>query len=110
MPRLVLLTPAELTRDPRARRAALAALAAGWDVTGLCVAAGGPPAELTGLPVVRVAGERLDSALRGAGLGGGRRDRAPLRELRGVYRILRLVRLSVALWSAGRRLGDADVV
>jgi glycogen synthase len=110
MPRLVLLTPAELTRDPRARRAALAAVDAGWNVTGLCVAAGGPPTALTEMRIVRVGGERLDSALRAVGLGGGRGDRALLRELRGVYRLFRLARLSVALWSAGRRLGDSDVV
>lgn len=110
MPRLVLLTPAELTRDPRARRAALAAIDAGWQVTGVCAAAGGPPTGLARVGIVRVGGERLDSALRAAGLGGGRRDHAVLRELRGVYRVLRLARLTVELFRAGRKVGEATVV
>jgi glycogen synthase len=110
MPRLVLLTPAELTRDPRARRAALAAIDAGWQVTGVCAAAGGPPTGLADVGIVRVGGERLDSALRAAGLGGGRRDHAVLRELRGVYRVLRLARLTVELFRAGRKVGEAAVV
>jgi glycogen(starch) synthase len=110
MQRLVLLTPAELTRDPRARRAAAAALDAGWSVTGLCPATGGPPTSLLGVDVIRVAGERVDLALRAAGLGGGRDDGPVLRELRGLYRLLRLARMTHAFWRAGRRLGDVTVV
>jgi glycosyltransferase involved in cell wall biosynthesis len=110
MRRLVILTPAELTRDPRARRAADAALATGWEVVGLCAAGGGAPVALDGVRVLRVGGEQLDSVLRAAGFGGGRRDSPFLRELRGIYRILRLVRSTVAFWRAGRMLGSADVV
>jgi glycosyltransferase involved in cell wall biosynthesis len=110
MPRLVLLTPAELTRDPRARRAAAAGLAAGWEVVGVCAAAGGVPVALDGVDVLRVGGERLDSALRAAGLGGGRRDRPVTRELRGLYRLLRLIRMTLRVWHVGRTLGHANVV
>src|SRR5205823_1591941 len=46
-PRLLLLNPTELTRDPRARRQALAALARSWEVVGLCrPAPGEQPLEL----------------------------------------------------------------
>jgi glycogen synthase len=107
--KLLILTPAELTRDPRARRAARWGKESGWDVTGLCVAAGGGPVDIGGIPVVRVGGERVDATLRRAGFGGGRRDSTLLRELRGMYRLLRLARTTVAFWLAGRRIGT-DVV
>jgi glycosyltransferase involved in cell wall biosynthesis len=110
MPRLVLLTPAELTRDPRARRAAAAAVEAGWDVVGICPAAGGDPVDLGGVHVQRVGGERIDAALRSVGLGGGRRDATILRELRGAYRLVRLLRLTFGLRRAGRHLVVADVI
>jgi glycosyltransferase involved in cell wall biosynthesis len=110
MPRLVLLTPAELTRDPRARRAAQAAVAAGWEVVGACIAAGGDPVALDGVRVLRTGGERLDNALRARGLGGGRRDARVLRELRGLYRLIRLARTTVDLVRIGRTVHRADVV
>ena len=40
MPRLLVLTAGELTRDPRARRAVAAARASGYDVAGVCTRAG----------------------------------------------------------------------
>jgi glycosyltransferase involved in cell wall biosynthesis len=110
MARLIILTPAELTRDPRARRAAATAIEWGWDVVGLCPATGGTQVEFPGVQMVRVRGERVATKLRSAGLGGGRPSRPLLRELRGLYRIGRLTRLTVALWLAGRRVGRADVV
>lgn len=110
MPRLVLLTPAELTRDPRARRTAEAARAAGWDVTGVCVAAGGAPTPLEGTDVIRVGGEELDGHLRAAGLGAGRQDGRVVRELRGLYRMLRLVARTIAMTRAVDRLPGFDVV
>ena len=110
MPSLVLLTPTELTRDPRARRAAAAAVEGGWQVAGICVAAGLPPVALAGVTVTRVAGERLDKALRRVGVGGGRSDPPPVRELRGIYRLVRLVRTTRALSAAGRRFEKPDVI
>jgi hypothetical protein len=109
MSRLLILTPAELTRDPRARRATAAAVAAGWDVRGLCGAAGGAPVDLAGVHVTRVDADAFSAQLRAAGLGGGRRDAPFVREARGLFRLLRLARLNVALLRAGRKL-RADVV
>lgn len=86
MARLLLLTASDLARDPRARRARLAADKLGWEVA---VAALGPPAA-------------LPSGLRG---GGG----VVLRELRGVYRLLRLATRTAALVRRGRGIA-AEVV
>ena len=82
----------------------------GWEVVGVCSAVGGKPVDLEGVRVVRARGAALDPVLRGAGLGGGRSDAPAIRELRGIYRTLRLLRLTLALWKAGRGLGPADVV
>ena len=109
MARLLILTPAELTRDPRARRAANAAVAADWDVTGICPAAG-EPAPLGGIAVIRVAGDRFSARLRAVGFGGGRPDSTPLRELRGIFRLVRLVRLTFDLVRGARAIGRVDVV
>ena len=110
MARLLILTPAELTRDPRARRAASAAAADGWDVWGLCPASGGEPVELPSVTVVRVGGDAVSARLRAAGLGGGRRDGPVLREARGLFRLVRLLRLTVALVRRARAAGAVDVV
>src|ERR687886_716197 len=84
MPRLLLLTAAELTRDPRARRAASTARARGYDVVGVGGRVDGDvPAPLDGVPVVRVGGDAVTSRLRRAGLGGNRRGRPPRRRRRG---------------------------
>ena len=108
--RLLVLTPGELTRDPRARRAALTAAARGHETVGLCPRSEDAPGLLDGVSVVRVRGERLSAALRRAGLGGMRRSHPLVREARGVYRLLRLSRRTFALAAAGRRLGPFDVV
>ncbi len=111
MPRLLLLTPAELTRDPRARRAALAARARQLEVVGLCGRiAGDTPGALGGIDVVRVGGDRVSAPLRRAGLGGMKPSRPLTRELRGLWRLGRLAGLTVRLARAGRRLGRFDVV
>jgi glycogen(starch) synthase len=109
--RLLLLTPAELTRDPRARRAAAAALARGLEVVGVCGTLGdAEPASLDGIPVTRVGRERLASALRRTGVGGLRESRPVARELRGIFRIGRIVTLTAQLRMAARRLGHFDIV
>jgi glycogen(starch) synthase len=110
MPRILILTPAEITRDPRARRAVAAAEAAGFEVVGLCPTTGGDPVPLEDVSVVRVAGDAISNRLRAAGLGRGRRDPALARELRGVFRLGRLAALTARLVRAGRLLGAFDVV
>ncbi|MGH3102753.1 MAG: glycosyltransferase [Gaiellaceae bacterium] len=111
MRRLLLITPAELTRDIRARRAAVAAAAREFEVIGLCgQVSGEDPVPLDGVRIVRVGrrgrANRLwfgDPAARGA------RGRV-LNELRALYRVLRLLARTARLWRAGRRLGPIDVV
>jgi glycosyltransferase involved in cell wall biosynthesis len=111
VPRLLLLTPSELTRDPRARRAAAAALARGFDVVGLCGRlGGGEAAPLDGVSVTRVGHERVARALRKAGAGGLTESRPLARELRGVFRVGRILTLTAQLLAAARRLGRFDVV
>ena len=111
MPRLLLLTPSELTRDPRARRAAASALARGFEVVGLCGRlGGGEAASLDGVPVMRVGHERVARTLRRAGAGELTESRPLVRELRGVFRIGRVVTLTAQLRAAARRLGGVDVV
>ena len=108
----MILTPAELSRDPRARRAALTAHARGIEVVGLCGQVSGlPPIPLDGVQIVRVGGERLAAGLRSAGLGGmATEDGMLVREARGLYRLGRLGRLTAGLVLAGRKLGRLDVV
>ena len=110
MPRLLLVTPTELTRDPRARRAAVAARALGFGVVGLSGRSSGePPALLEGVEVVRVGRKgRTNQQWRTGEL--PRRLPAPLRELRGVYRLARLAARTRELRRAGRTFGRADVV
>jgi glycosyltransferase involved in cell wall biosynthesis len=111
MQRLLVVTPRELTRDVRARREVEAALALGATVLGLCASSPGEePIEIAGLDVTRVEGDRVSGALRRAGLGGLRRSPAPVRELRGVWRLLRLAKTTFRLVRAGRTLAPADVI
>jgi glycogen(starch) synthase len=107
--RLLVLTTGELTRDPRARRAVQSAGRYGYDVVGLCVSAEEPDV-LEGVDVTRVQRFAFDAALRGAGLGGMRRSSLPVRELRGLYRVLRHVVVTLQLVRAGRRLNPVDVI
>src|SRR5204862_180679 len=109
--RLLLLTPSELTRDPRARRAALAALAQGLSPVGLSgQVSGSDPLALDGVPVARLRRERVAPGLRAAGLGGMKHETPLVREARGVYRLLRLARMTAGLYRTGRILGRFDVV
>ena len=110
MPRLLLVTPAELTRDPRARRAAAAGRALGFGVVGLSGRISGEtPVPLDGVTVVRVGREGRTNEQWTTGAE-ARRLPAPLRELRGIFRLARLGLRTRALRRAGRTLGRTDVV
>jgi glycosyltransferase involved in cell wall biosynthesis len=115
MSRLLLLTPAELTRDPRARRAAATAQTRGFEVVGLSgtFPIGDEPAELAGVPVTRLRRGRRTDRLRKTAVGtlASSRERGLLaRELRGLYQLLRLASQSVLFLRAGRELGSFDIV
>jgi glycosyltransferase involved in cell wall biosynthesis len=115
MPRLLLLTPAELTRDPRARRAAAAAQARGWEVAGVTgtFPIDDEAVELPGVPVTRLTrGRRTDRLRRTAvgALASSRETGVLARELRGLYQLLRLASQSVLFARAARPLGRFDVV
>jgi glycosyltransferase involved in cell wall biosynthesis len=109
--RLLLITPAELTRDVRARRAAATAAARGYEVLGLSGRISGEePVPLEGVAVARVGRSvRINPLWLGAGPDSRTAGRADL-ELRALYRLGRLLVRAVALWRAGRRLGRLDVV
>jgi glycosyltransferase involved in cell wall biosynthesis len=109
--RLLILTAAELTRDPRARRAALAARQFGLDVVGVCgKVEGDRPGSLDGIQIVRVGGDRISVTLRRRGFGGMRPSRPLMRELRGLFRLARLTRTTIRLAAAGLKTGQLDVV
>jgi glycogen synthase len=113
VPRLLLLTPSELTRDPRARRAVNAAKDRGFEIAAVSgQVSGAEPLPLDGVPVVRLRRERVAPSLRGLGLGLGRvkRSGVVVRELRGLFRLARLARLTVGLVGGARRLGAFDIV
>jgi glycosyltransferase involved in cell wall biosynthesis len=99
-----------VTRDPRARRQALAAVALGYEVVALCRTAGEEPRPLEGVRVERVVSDRIAGALRQTGLGGMRTSTPLLRELRGLVRLARLVATTVRLSRAAWRLGVFDIV
>jgi glycogen(starch) synthase len=109
--RLLLITPAELTRDVRARRAALAAAERDYEVLGLCGRVSGEtPVPLEGVSVVRVGrAARVNPLWFGAAPEPGTAS-GVLRELRALYRLARLLVRAARLWRAGRRLGRVDVV
>ena len=71
---------------------------------------GADPIELDGVPVARLRRERVAPGLRAAGLGGMKREGALVREARGLYRLLRLTRMTAGLYRTGRILGRFDVV
>jgi glycosyltransferase involved in cell wall biosynthesis len=100
--RLLILTASELTRDPRARRAAARARDAGIDVVGVSgQISGESPAPLEAVRVVRVgrtgtsnpAWERAREHRRGA----------VRREVRGIFRLARLLLRTAGLVRAARR-------
>jgi glycosyltransferase involved in cell wall biosynthesis len=110
VPRLLLLAPGELTRDPRARRAARAAFEAGYDVVGVSGSRPGEtPAVLEGAAITRVGGLRPRAAL-GSGSRTTRLPRTIERELRGCVRIGRLIALNLRLARVARGLARPDVV
>ena len=110
MPRLLLVTPAELTRDPRARRAAVAAKALGFGVVGLTGRISGEePAPLDGVQIVRTGPQGRTNPQWKTGAA-ARREPALLRELRGLYRLARLALRTRGLRRAGRTIGRTDVV
>jgi glycogen(starch) synthase len=110
--RVLILSHVELTRDPRARRQAEAAAHAGLDVIGICPADADDPLPFSAGRVVRTRGEHIAPRLRRVGIGGIQptRDRSVVRELRGLFRLWRLVRTNVLLARAARREGPVDVV
>jgi glycosyltransferase involved in cell wall biosynthesis len=110
VPRLLLVTPAELTRDPRARRAAAAARSLGFGVVGLSGRISGEePSPLDDVVVVRTGRQGRTNPQWKTGES-ARRTPVPLRELRGLYRLGRLAKRTRALRRAGRTLGRTDVV
>jgi glycosyltransferase involved in cell wall biosynthesis len=110
MARLLILTPAELTRDPRARRQAVVARDLGLEAAGVCGRISGEtPAPLPEVAIVRVGRAGAPAGLRDVG-GGPRAHGGLVRELRGAYRLARLAYRTVLLVRGGRRGARADVV
>jgi glycogen(starch) synthase len=108
---VLILTAGEITRDPRARRAAAAATQNGFGVVGVSGRVSGDvPDELPGVTILRVAGDDLSGALRRLGLGGMKPSRPLVRELRGLFRLGRLAGLNVRLARKGREAGRVDAV
>ena len=109
--RLLLLTPAEISRDVRARRAAKSALAHGYEVVAACGRISGEgPAPFEGVRVVRTG--RRGRAHRAWGVAATiapTRGRT-LRDIRGLARLARLLPRTAGLVRAARLLGPADVV
>jgi len=111
--RLLIFSHVELTRDPRARRQAEAAANADIDVVGVCpVVENAEPLPFSSARVVRTRGEHIAPRLRRSGIGGIQpaQDSSIVRELRGLFRLSRLVRTNVLLSRAARREGPADIV
>jgi glycogen(starch) synthase len=107
---LLVLTPAELTRDVRAARAARAALAEGYEVVGVSgQISGETPVELEGVEIVRVGRPARINPL-WFGASGSTQTSRLLRELRALFRLARLLARSGRLWNAARGLGPPAVV
>jgi glycogen synthase len=110
VPQLLLLTPAELTRDVRAARVARAALAEGYEVVGVSgQISGETPVTLDGVRVVRVGKPARINPLWFGASGSAVTNRA-LRELRALFRLGRLLARSVRLWNAARVFESPAVV
>jgi glycosyltransferase involved in cell wall biosynthesis len=109
--RLLVLAPVELTIDPRARRAAIAARERDFEVVGLCgPIAGLDAAPLDGVPVVRVGRPLRPHRGWARASSSSGREPLPLRELRGLVRLLRLAARTATFYLAGRRLGGFQIV
>jgi glycosyltransferase involved in cell wall biosynthesis len=110
VPRILLVTPAELTRDQRARRAAANAVALGYGVVGLSGRISGEEAvPLPDVTVIRAGRQGRTNPQWTVGHG-GRNEQPLVRELRGLYRIARLAARTITLVRAGRTFGPSDVV
>jgi glycosyltransferase involved in cell wall biosynthesis len=110
VPRLLIVTPSELTRDPRARREAVAAQSLGFGVIGLSGRISGEePVPLPGVVVVR-AGRQGATNMQWTTGAEQRREPGLLRELRGLYRLGRLAARTATLVRAGRTIGSVEVV
>lgn len=109
MPRLLLLTPSELTRDVRALRTAAAAIARGYDVVGACgQASGEPPAAAPELRIARAGRPGRPHSLWVP----GSHSSVPvvLAEVRSLLRLARLLVRTARLVRAARRVGPAEIV
>jgi glycosyltransferase involved in cell wall biosynthesis len=108
--RLLLLTPAELTRDVRARRAAVAARERGYEVVGVCGRISGePPAPLDGVRIVRIGRSgRVNPAW--LGRSSVHDESRAAHELRALFRLGRLLLRSAGLWHEARKVGGVRVV
>ncbi|HEX4521421.1 MAG TPA: glycosyltransferase [Gaiellaceae bacterium] len=99
--RILIVTAAELTEDPRARRTAEEAARHGLAVQGLCISDG---PGIGGIEVLRVPAMHLEQRARAAGVTRVARSSKVARELRGVYRLWRHA------WLTGRYVRAASAV
>jgi glycogen synthase len=107
----MLLTPAAFAADPRAQRAAAMARELGWNVTVLDADAEPVREPHSEIRMLHVHPGRATAALRRANVGGFQRDQGTLkRELRGLFRLVRLALLNSRLARAGKGAGAADVI
>lgn len=111
MTRLLLLTPAAFSADPRARRAADAAAELGWDVTVIDADRSLAPSGSALITTHHVHPGRATIALRRVRIGGfPPKQRAFKRELRGLFRLFRFTLLNLRFIRVGRRVGQFEVV
>ena len=106
----MLLTPAELTRDTRARRAAAAATELGFGVVGVCGRISGEtPVPLDDVVIVRAG--RAGRTHRQWTLGTEpKRESGAKRELRGFFRLARYAVRTARLVRAARTFGGTNIV
>jgi glycogen(starch) synthase len=110
MPALLLLTPDEWSRDPRAQRAAVAATARGWRVVAVDVSESDTPSP-QGVVLHHVRRSHATTLLKRAGLGGpASSPNALFNELRGLFRLGRTLALSIRMIRALRGQTGFDIV
>jgi glycosyltransferase involved in cell wall biosynthesis len=110
VPQLLVLTPAELTRDVRAVRAARTALAEGYEVVGVSgQISGETPVALERVDIVRVGKPGRINPLWFGAPGSAEANRV-LRELRALFRLARVLARSARLWNAARVFATPAVV
>jgi glycosyltransferase involved in cell wall biosynthesis len=103
----MMITAAELTADPRARRAAEEAARRGLDVQGLCVS---DLQELPGIAVKRVSGPAFERRIRELGVMRVGRSSRVAREIRGIYRLGRHALITSRYVRAVRGLEPCEIV